>query len=148
MCKKKLQEKKKIALKIVKKKYSRKNILVVNNLSKTASDSILKNLNELFKLILSESTLENRRNLFKAKHKYYKIDDFILDKINSLRFKKIYVTGSVILGLVEEFYRPIGVLEKKAMHCFVNCFIKRHFLSYVFLHVNSGSAYGSLIPNF
>ncbi|KAG0439846.1 hypothetical protein DMUE_2150 [Dictyocoela muelleri] len=132
----------------MKKKYSRKDILVKFNLTKSVGDYILKNLNELSNLSSSEATLKKRRNLSKAEHKYSIIDDFILEKIKSLRFKKICVTRNVIIGLVEDFYRSIGVLEKKATLHFVNCFIKRHNLSYISLHGNSASADGSLIANF
>ncbi|KAG0436278.1 hypothetical protein DMUE_4304 [Dictyocoela muelleri] len=110
------------------------------NLTESVGDSIFNNLNELSNLSSSEATLKNRRNLSKEEHKYFEIDDFILDKIKSLRFKKICLTRSFILSLVEDFYRSIGVLEKKATLYFVNCFIKRHNLSYVSLNWNSASA--------
>ncbi|KAG0442176.1 hypothetical protein DMUE_0480 [Dictyocoela muelleri] len=111
MSKKNLQEKKRIALEIVYKKYILKDILVKYNITKSVGDFILKNLNELSNLSSNEATLKNNSNLSKEEHKYYEIDDFILDKIQSLRFKEICVTGSVILGLEDDIYRSIGVIE-------------------------------------
>ncbi|KAG0437110.1 Tigger transposable element-derived protein 6 [Dictyocoela muelleri] len=143
-----IQEKKKIAEEINGKGYTRKEIMIKYNISKSVATSIIKHVSHLINLQKNDSALEKRINLSNVQSKYAEIDSFLVKKLKFLRSKNIPVRQNTILKLAMDFYKEKNDCDTTVTNYFVKKFVERNSIKYITLHGEASSADLSMIDAF